>query len=619
MDGVNVTASGDVSFENVGGTVKVTAGDSVDAVASIGHGDSAGSTTNTDVFSGFISVSASAVQLIGAQAGTTSATIGFERGTSVSFAVNPLSEVAVNASNDIVLHAATGNAVIGYYSVDSFSGTLSVDIDQLKVSSSNGNISLYGGQTPNNPLTQFSQQGTAFIGTTSGITSPAVSQSNIRVQAPNGTLSLFGELPGSGFNFGLAAICNATGGNTAPYNIDIEVANVYLTGGNIPSMAPSGGLALIQAQQNMVLDSTEDLQLIGGAGVARITTGNGLLTFGVGKDLILQGGPLIAGNTLPGSVQIGAPSQSGGSNVSILFTEVGGDVVVQGGTVAGAYAVIGNGRGGADNTVPNGDVTFASVGGNFTVQAQSEIAHVGLVGNVTTPAVNGTGNVRIDQVGGTLAIFGGTAANVGAAVGYGDPQGNSGDSYTGQLVVNANGIELTGGTASGTQATIGFAGNSAGITVYPSSGITVTSADDIIVQSYSVGGTAPSGNAVIGYYNAAGTPTVSLANMEVTSIGGDITVNGAASGTIGLIGTFATAGVVQSNLSVVAKNALNLYGEPVRSPSSGGTASIANGSTALPSTNNTPFDLFISANDVLLMGGNPGRGYKRDCKHLLGK
>ena len=216
----NVTAKGDVRFDNVSGTVRLTAGSTAsttDTVASIGHGDPTG-TTNTDVFQGFISVNAGAVELLGGN--VSSATIGFQA-SSNDFTVNFLSEIAINTVNDVVLQASTfstgitGNAIIGCYNVANFA-TFNVNVDQIKVSSTNGNISLYGGHGGAS-FTQFPTGGVALIGTANAsTTSGAVAQSNIRIQAPNGTLNLFGEptqpTGATIVNFGLAAICNFSDG-----------------------------------------------------------------------------------------------------------------------------------------------------------------------------------------------------------------------------------------------------------------------------------------------------------------------------------------------------------------------------------------------------------------------
>ena len=67
----------------------------------------------------------------------------------------------------------------------------------------------------------------------------------------------------------------------------------------------------------------------------------------------------------------------------------------------------------------NGDVIFKSVGGDFTVEAMGGSAHVGPTGNASAALTIATGNVRIDQVGGTPRVIGGTQRMSGAEIGYG--------------------------------------------------------------------------------------------------------------------------------------------------------------------------------------------------------
>ncbi len=583
LDGNNIT--GDVNVNLNGGELKLISGDSANAIAGIGFFDDIDST----IYNGKVSVDAKTIDVIAGNAAGADAFIGFRHGINIL----PTSSVTVSADSDILVQAGVtaaptgggGNAFIGYQSTVA----TPIYLDSINVTSREGNISIYGG--PSTDLVS----GFGFIGVELlGVTGAQQPQSPVTILAKNGTLGLFGKqqtIAGSGG----AAIIN-TNAITEPFDLVIDVGTLRLIGGSTAPVA-GGATALINSPFNTNITTKENLELYSQNGTATINTGLGQSTFDVGKDLILQAGIGIA--------QIGSPIPTG-NNADLTFKNVGGDVVVRGGTATQATAIIGHGR--RANTATGayaGNIVFDHIGGNVTIQggtnsfATAQIGHIGSSVVLPTSVTNNLlGDVILKDIDGSLQIRGGSGNSATATLGHADQSTNFGN-IRGYIEANASSVYLIAGQAPNTSradATIGFnpapgSGgviNSQGITVHSNDGISLTAGVDSL--------------ATIGYTAFGGASQSEIQSIDVLAETGNVTLTAG----VGLladafIGTRSTAPDIfapRSNIRVKAGQDVVLT-IPTTPAGNGASAIIANTNI----NNGIPFDVTIDASAIVLLTG----------------
>lgn len=606
---------------NTTGSLELTAGNAQDTKALIGQGGYY--SPNSARFSGAIQVSADTIQLNGGTNGLDSnAIIGFEPGnptSNFSCSINEASSITVTALNDISLQAGNdpsntdgGNAIIGH-AANSSSFPVSL-INNITVSSTDGSITLNGGSTSTNPVSNL--RGTSLIGTTIRSGFSNAPQSNVIVNVAN-TLRLFGITPNSLATGGGAALIANTSG-TQPFDININAGNILLNGGN-PIGGQGAGTAAIASGRNLNINSDADLQMISNLGRTFISGAGTSNTYTVMQDLIMLAGsgsaqigsPISSGATsstfdigrnvqmtagagVNGFVQIGDTSPSAQSDLT--FTKIGGNLQLRG---TSAPALIGHGGGNSAGTI-NSNLIFRNIGGNVTATGGTGVrsfAQIGHVGQGAANAVTINGDVRLDQVAGSVALTGGSAITASAAIGLGNSATvGAGSTINGQVIVNADNIALTAGSVSNTEAVIGFSLPSS------STGTAINSSLVHVNSENAVNLTAGNdSNAVIGFANPTlAAPNVTIANVVVDAKGGSVALTGgtqgASSGGIASIGTFGPAGGnLQSSIKVTTPY------DVILTNSGTGRALITNSNTAATGNTRT---VTIDPARIVLLGGS---------------
>ncbi len=575
----NQNVTGDVVINQVDGLIQLFPG-------IIGHAGTSGTYSGQVLVNGW-----SGINLAGVAGNPVNPTIGFSGGTTVTspqiqvFATDGITLTAatgvdatvgvrnatgsatvgkLNVSSQngdvVVTTASTGNAVIGHLSA----GASLVTISELGVASTLGNITLAGSTIG----------GTALVGT---VNTNATTQSQIAVNAPVGALSLTGA--GSGGPVGRALIATNQLGSSVPVDLSVNVGKAILSGS--PVSGSTSGIAELFAGRNINYVSSGDLQLTANSGSSAISNVNGLMTFSVGGNL-----GVLAGS---GPAQIGNLNPANGLASSILFTTIGSNARLQGGTVVGAYARIGH-AGTAGANPLTGNVQINEVGGTLTLAAGSATDTQAQIGSYSSINSTISGDVMVSGISGSLNLTGGSALRASAVVGHGGT--GPGTIYTGQVLAQAARVSLQGGSAASASATIGFDDTSGSPTVN-STQVQVSAPTSISLKAGTLG------NAVVGCYSPTATGNVVIGNVNVLSINGDIILNPGA-GADAVIGTRLLAGTSRSNIKLATSGDIRLE-NPV---GSAGKALIVNNRSGASGSTNISLD---PANIILLSGtGAPG-------------
>lgn len=406
----------------------------------------------------------------------------------------------------------------------------------------------------------------------------------------------------------------------APCAISGNGVFTFLVGGNVTLLGGSADFASASIHNesgNIAFAAGGDVFLGGGLGqltFAQIDTfGNptGNISFtNIGGNLTLNGGE---GDQA--YAQIGVHDSANVINSAIVFDNIVGNVTLTGGGgFSDAFAVIGHGRKpNAANPTIMGSVVLDVVGGNVSLTGGSgtgAIAHIGHIGNQITPLTI-TGDTRVGStspIGGFLTLQGGNFDSSSAGIGLGDILSHRGDSYTGAIDVQVDGVngsgnsvELLAGTVSPssfTEAYIGFQtgnGPMGAFTGTISATLVGLTADrSILIQ-------AANGNAAfIGYYNdGAITTDASFSNLQVQTTDplGDIVLQaGDGPNGVAAIALYAPTGNLSTRISAAAAGDLFLYG-----PAGGNTgfSRIWNNRPAVA----LPFDISLSAQNIQILGG----------------
>ncbi len=561
VTGTPIIATGDVRVGQVTGALNVIGGLNSNTPAVIGHGNL--SSNPGDTYTGQINVRANTIQVNAGADSTSDAVIGFSGGLNV---LTP-SAVFATADNDITLQGGLplngfgtySNAVIGYINP----GSPNVTIDPIQVTTTNGNIILYDG------ISNSGFQGITLIGT---YAASGIAQSTVNVNASNGAVNIFASNPKVVNSSGVALIANNTPSNNTSYNLSIEAGSLLIKGSQSATlMVPPSG---ITAFADLSVKVSGDVQMLAGLGSAvTINSSTGAMTFDIGENLSLTGG------SQPNLyAQIGANFITGSQNLPIHFINIGGNVSITGGSSTNTYAAIGHGRS-TPNSQLTSDILFNNIEGDVTLTggAANSYAQIGHLTSSTPQAI--TGDIRLLNVAGKVLLQGGAQNNAQACIGIGDPLSNSGDSYFGEIVVNATQVDLFGGSGTGSAALIGF--DNSGAATILSDQVGVTALGGVTL-------TANQSNATIGYYTAVTPTTVLIQQINVASEKGNVTLNGPSAATAA-IGTFAAGGTVNSNIKITTPKNILLNGP---------NATIVNG--LMPG----PFDIVLDPGSLILLNSN---------------
>jgi filamentous hemagglutinin family protein len=342
---------------------------------------------------------------------------------------------------------------------------------------------------------------------------------------------------------------------------------------------------------------------------------------------------ILGGEEANAFAQIGFDTGNISSN--LIFTRIGGNLILLGGTDDFCYALIGHGSqiAGASGGTRMGNITFGNAlnpipgfialtgtisnSGSAGINSFAQIGHTRSL--ATSPAII-TGDINLSYVTGAVMATGGSLSNTYALIGHGGPLSDQPDSYTGDVLVQTSAatsfISLQSGDAAGAFCGIGHMAymNGAG-TVTIRSNTMGSNTISVIAGNY-VFLTANAGAeaAIGGYVNASsGSGDISIGTVTVTTAAGsDLVMQGPVSNTAfngTLIGALActgavpivAAGTANTNTSITVGRSLAMQS------GIGGTSDqtfclIQNGS-GTPSGG--PFTTTIAVNDnANINGGN---------------
>ncbi len=394
----------------------------------------------------------------------------------------------------------------------------------------------------------------------------------------------------------------------------------FITGGNLTVQGGTADFASARIHNetgNISFDVGSEATLLGGLGqltFAQIDTyGNpmGNISFAnIGGNLLLTGGE---GDQA--YAQIGENDSPNAINSAIVFDNIVGNVTLIGGAgFSEAYAVIGHGRKpNAANPTIMGSVVLDVVGGNVSLTGGSgtgAIAHIGHIGNQITP-LSITGDTRVGStspIGGFLTIQGGNFASASAGIGIGDSLSHRGDTYSGAVDVQVDGVNGSGNSveivagnvfpSAFLEAYIGFQTGNGPMGAFTG---TITGTFLGLTADRSIYMAGGDGNAAfIGYYNdGANTTDASFGNIQVQTNDplGDIElIPGDNTDGVAAIGLYVPAGILSTNVNITAGRDLILYG-----PGGGNTGScrILNNRPGVSAA----FDVSLSAQNIRVLGG----------------
>lgn len=354
---------------------------------------------------------------------------------------------------------------------------------------------------------------------------------------------------------------NVTGANTtlmAGNDIFIEdtfvsnaAGNITINAGNDLNVGPSDQASQIGSRLgNVIITTGRDLNVMGG------TTGSDFAHIGFAATVV-------------------------NSNIELT---VGRNLNVSGGTANSTYGLIGHGFRVAGNYT--GDIIIHSVGGDATLTGQpsvggntrfAQIGHARLGGSsasIFSGDIRGTSPGSPALITGTLTLQGGAGTTTTSYAHFGHGGGrnsNALDSYSGNIRVQANQIEILSGTANDNHASIGFfaVAQPGGVNpVIITGGVEVISNTTIDLIADTNGVTS------IGSYvlNDADHPASVMLDFVDVQSGGDLTmISHAAVETDSMIGAFSTNPLSETNLSMDIGGTLSMES------GAGASARITNG------------------------------------------
>lgn len=232
-------------------------------------------------------------------------------------------------------------------------------------------------------------------------------------------------------------------------------SNATVTAGNNISLATT---FRNNTSGDITFSAVNDVNIGPSTILAQVGTRNGLMKVTSGRDLNVVGG----GGSNDRS-QIGFNNAVVTSDIDLT---VGRDINVTAGGSTNSIAHIGHGFATAGNYT--GDIIINSVGRNVTLMGDAgpvgsiKFAQIGHTRFSGASVSSFTGDIRGTAVGspasisGTLRLVGGTDTTCFALFGHGGRDSNSIDTYSGNIRVHANEIDLSGGTSTDCFANIGF-------------------------------------------------------------------------------------------------------------------------------------------------------------------
>jgi len=251
---------------------------------------------------------------------------------------------------------------------------------------------------------------------------------------------------------------------TGTSGLELTSRRVGASGGNI--LVTNSSSLEMTGSGNILVDTVGDFEIDGGGSSLTFlrSSGTGALTGYIGGNLTLAGGGL-AGNA----------AFVGTSSGDTVFSVVGNVALTSGGS-ANALAQVGLFTGATSN------IRFNRIDGNLTITG-NDVAAIGH-GNPGA-ALSSSGDITIEHVSGNVSINGATAGpgtHPIAQIGHINGTSNGG-TISGNIFLNAVGsVTLTGGSLSGSSATIGHGGQ-AGTATYGVSAVTVFAGTTLTMTS----------------------------------------------------------------------------------------------------------------------------------------
>lgn len=422
----------------------------------------------------------------------------------------------------------------------------------------------------------------------------------VNITATNGTLDL-----GTGSAFTLSGIgaINITAESGA---LNVGPGAVFAIGGTGETNFTATNGNVNVEESVIVNNATGNIYLIAGTdvnvgsntatAVSHVGTRNGRVIVIAGRDLNVIGG---AGSS--DRSQIGF---SLGSSVnSDIELTVGRDINVTAGASSNSVALIGHGFSNINGTYA-GDIIFHSVGGDVVLTGDTgaagsvkyaQIGHARIAGSNT---VTFSGDIRGETEGsfavidGTLRVLGGNDTESYALFGHGGQDSNASETYSGAIRVQANAIELIGGTNSDCESAIGFfataqGGGSNSVVIGPSATVEVIS-DTTVTMTGNTNGTVSIGARVL---ESAAHPVSIALDLVRVETGDDLTLTSGSG-----IETGALIGALTDNHSAVTNITLDVGGDLSLNSGAGASAQIVNGNGSTTAATTTTIQV---AGDVI--------------------
>ena len=305
---------------------------------------------------------------------------------------------------------------------------------------------------------------------------------------------------------------------------------------------------------DITFTATNDINIGPSTGLSQLGVLSGTIQINAGNDL-----NVIGGSTTNDRSQIGFTGAFVNTNIELT---VGRDINVTAGSNSNSIAHIGHGFSVAGTL--SGDIIIHSVGRDVTIQGDTgptgstkfaQIGHTRFSGASTS---NISGNIRGTaagspaQINGNLNLIGGSDTTSFALLGHGGRDSNANETYSGDIRVQANAINLSGGASADCFAGIGFfatsqvGGNNPIIVTSPASVEAIS--DTTLTMTANSNGIVSIGGRVLN--SAAHFCTMNLDSVRIQT-GGDLTMtSGTGAETDATIGAFCnpSAGITDTNL-----------------------------------------------------------------------
>lgn len=351
----------------------------------------------------------------------------------------------------------------------------------------------------------------------------------------------------------------------------------------------------ITTSGNITMQAGQDINVGPGNSISQIGSVSGDISLVAGNDLNITGG------TAAGSTRYSQVGFSGSNVNSDINLTVGRDLNVTAGQNTNNYALIGHGSASAGNY--QGDIIIHSVGRNVTLSGDttatgaSKFAQIGHARFTSGTSII-DGDIRGPTIGspapieGTLTLNGGSDTTTYALFGHGGRDSNAIETYSGNIMVQANEVVIAGGTSSDAFAGIGFiaisqTGGTNPIMIIEPATVQVISNTDLTMTSNTNGLTAIGARTLV----TAAHPTIaSLTSVDI-QIGGDFSMS---SGTG--VETDATVGAFGEFGSLSTAVTMDIGGNATITANTGADARISNGMGT-----NALKDLSLSVGENLLL------------------